>query len=52
MYLEKEETLEESVKSRVASTVDKSMVKKLEEVSEFRAVWIREVVKGNTRRVI
>lgn len=49
-YLGKE-ALQESVKSRVANTIDKSMIGKLEEASEFRAVWIREVVKDITRRV-
>jgi hypothetical protein len=49
-YLGKE-ALQESVKLRVASTLDKSMVGKLEEASEFRAVWVREVVKDIIRRV-
>jgi len=50
-YLGKEEALQESVKSRVANTIDKSMVGKLEEASKSRAVWVREVVKDITRRV-
>ncbi len=50
-YLGKEEAFQESVKSRVANTIKKSMVGKLEEASEFRAVWVREVVKDITRRV-
>jgi predicted transcriptional regulator of viral defense system len=45
------EALQESVKSRVANTIDKSMVAKLEEASELRAVWVREVVKDITGRV-
>ena len=49
-YLGKE-VLQESVKSRVANTLDKSMVAKLEEASEFRAVWVREIVKDITSRV-
>jgi len=49
-YLGKE-ALQENVKSRVANTIDKSIVGKLEEASEFRAVWVREVVKDITRRV-
>lgn len=49
-YLGKE-VLQESVKSRVANTLDKSMVGKLEEASEFRAVWVREIVKDITSRV-
>lgn len=51
-YLGKEEVLEESVKSRVANTIDKRMVAKLEEASESRAVWVREVVKEITKRVM
>ena len=50
-YLGKEEALQESVKSRVANIIDKSIVSKLEEASESRAVWIREVVTDITRRV-
>ena len=50
-YLGKEEALQEDVKSRVADTIDKSIVNKLEEASEFRASWIREVVKDITKRV-
>lgn len=50
-YLGKEEALQESVKSRVANTIDKSIVKELEEASEFRAVWVREVVRDIIRRV-
>ncbi|MEA2092066.1 MAG: DUF6088 family protein [Campylobacterota bacterium] len=50
-YLGKEEILEESVKTRVARTIDKSIVRELEEASELRAVWIREVVKDITKRV-
>jgi len=50
-YLGKQEALQESVKSRVANTIDKSMVGKLEEASKSRAVWVREVVKDITRRV-
>jgi len=49
-YLGKE-ALQESVKSRVANTIDKSMVAKLEEASESRAIWIREVVRDITSRV-
>lgn len=49
-YLGKE-ALEESLKLRVANTIDKSIVSDLEEASEFRAVWVREVVKDITRRV-
>jgi len=49
-YLGKE-AFQENVKSRVANTIDKSMIGKLEEASEFRAVWVREVVKDITRRV-
>lgn len=49
-YLGKE-ALQESVKSRVANTIDKVMISKLEEASEFRAVWVREVVKDITSRV-
>lgn len=51
-YLGKEEVLEESVKSRIANTIDKSMVAKLEEASESRAVWVREIVKEITKRVM
>lgn len=50
-YLGKEEALQESMKLKVANTIDKSMVDKLEEASKSRAVWIREVVKDITRRV-
>lgn len=50
-YLGKEEALQESVKSRVASTIDESMIGELEEASESRAVWVREVVKDITRRI-
>lgn len=50
-YLGKEEALQENVKSRVANTIDKSMVRKLEEASESRASWIREVVRDIIRRV-
>ncbi|WP_373035583.1 DUF6088 family protein [Sulfurimonas sp.] len=50
-YLGKEEAFQESVKSRVANTIKKSMLGKLEEASESRAVWVREVVKDITRRV-
>jgi len=49
-YLGKE-ALQESVKLRVANTIDKSMINNLEEASKFRAVWVREVVKDITRRV-
>jgi len=49
-YLGKE-ALQESTKSRVANTIDKVMITKLEEASEFRAVWVREVVKDITSRV-
>ena len=49
-YLGKE-TLQESVKSRVASCIEKSMIRELEEASEFRAVWVRDVVKDITSRV-
>ena len=49
-YLGKE-ALQESVKAIVANTIDKSMVSELEEASEFRAVWIREVVRDITRRI-
>lgn len=45
------EALQESVKIRVANTIDKSMVSELEKASKLRAVWIREVVKDITRRV-
>jgi len=48
-YLGKD-ALQESVKSKIANTLDKSMASKLEEASEFRAVWIREVVKYITKR--
>jgi len=50
-YLGKEEALQESVKSKVANTIDKSMLSELEEASESRAVWVREVVKDITSRV-
>jgi len=50
-YLGKEEVLEENVKTRMAKTIDKSIVRELEEASELRAVWVREVVKDITRRV-
>jgi len=50
-YLGKEEAFQESVKSRVANTIKKSMLGKLEEASESRAVWVREVVKDITSRV-
>ena len=50
-YLGKEEAFQESVKSRVANTIKKSMLGKLEEASESRAVWVREVVKDISRRV-
>ncbi|MDQ7044320.1 MAG: DUF6088 family protein [Sulfurimonas sp.] len=49
-YLGKE-ALQESVKSRIANTIDKSMIDELEEASKARAVWVREVVKDITRRV-
>jgi hypothetical protein len=49
-YLGKE-TLQESVKSRVASCIEKSMIRELKEASEFRAVWVRDVVKDITSRV-
>jgi len=50
-YLGKVEAFQESVKSRVANTIKKSMLGKLEEASESRAVWVREVVKDITSRV-
>jgi len=50
-YLGKEEALQESIKSKVANTIDKSMIAKLEEASESRAVWVREVVKDIASRV-
>ena len=50
-YLGKEEALQESIKSRVANTIDKHMVNDLEEASNTRAVWVREVVKDITKRV-
>ena len=50
-YLGKEEALQERLKSRVANIIDKHMVSDLEEASETRAVWVREVVKNITKRV-
>jgi len=50
-YLGKEEALQESVKSRVANTIERSMLGKLKEASESRAIWVREVIKDITSRV-
>jgi len=50
-YLGKEEALQESIQLKVADTMDKHIAGKLEEASEGRALWIREVVKEITRRV-
>jgi len=50
-YLGKEEARQESIQSKVANTIDKSMITKLEEASKSRAVWIRDVLKDIASRV-
>lgn len=50
-YLGKEETLQESVKSQVASTLDKSKIDELKHASQNRAVWVREVVADILQKV-
>ena len=50
-YLGKEEALQESVKSQVASTLDKSKVDELKYASQNRSAWVREVVDDIVKKV-
>jgi len=50
-YLGKQEIQQESIKQRITSTLNKDIAKKLEEASQPRAAWIREVVQDITQRV-
>lgn len=50
-YLGKEEALQESVKSQVASTLDKSTLNELKYASQNRSAWVREVVNDIVKKV-
>jgi len=50
-YLGKDEALHEDIQTKVANTLNSNTVDKLEEASNQRAVWIREVVQDIAKRV-
>lgn len=50
-YLGKDEALKENIQTKVANTLNLNIVDKLEEASNQRATWIREVVQDIARRV-
>ena len=50
-YLGKDEALQENIQTKVANTLNLNIVDKLEEASNQRAAWIREVVQDIARRV-
>ena len=50
-YLGKNEALQEDIQTKVANTLNPTTIDKLEEASNQRAVWVREVVQDIAKRV-